>query len=222
MKNKVTKTSNLRNNRDRFYIAYGSNLNLQQMKHRCPSAEVAGKSLLRNWRLMFRGSNGAAVATIERSAGHRVPVLVWRLQPQDEQALDHYEGWPHLYRKETLRITLNDRRIYGMIYIMNEENHPYGRPSSGYFDTIIAGYKSAGFDEAVLSTAVADSTTGDAKMDEKVKEQILAIRATGEVNMFDAYTVQYIANRKGYYELVLYLQANREEYIDFILNGGRS
>lgn len=56
-------------------------------------------------------------------------------------------------------------------------------------------------------------------MTEKVKQQILAIRATGETNMFDAYTVQYIANREGFYELVLYIEANREEYIDFILNG---
>ena len=58
-------------------------------------------------------------------------------------------------------------------------------------------------------------------MTEKVKQQILAIRETGETNMFDAYTVQYIANREGFYELVVYIQANREEYIDFILNGGR-
>lgn len=56
-------------------------------------------------------------------------------------------------------------------------------------------------------------------MTEKVKQQILAIRATGKTNMFDAYTVQYIANREGFYELVLYIEANREEYIDFILNG---
>lgn len=56
-------------------------------------------------------------------------------------------------------------------------------------------------------------------MTEKVKQQILAIRATGETNMFDAYTVQYITNREGFYELVLYIEANREEYIDFILNG---
>lgn len=59
-------------------------------------------------------------------------------------------------------------------------------------------------------------------MTEIVKQQILAIRATAETNMFDAYSVQYIANREGFYELVVFIQANREEYIDFILRGGRS
>ena len=28
---------------DRYYFAYGSNMNLEQMKYRCPAAEVVGK-----------------------------------------------------------------------------------------------------------------------------------------------------------------------------------
>lgn len=59
-------------------------------------------------------------------------------------------------------------------------------------------------------------------MEPIIKEQILAIRDTGEVNMFDAYAVQYIAHCKGFYELVIYLQDDKEEYIDFILSGTRS
>lgn len=43
-------------------------------------------------------------------------------------------------------------------------------------------------------------------MTETVKKQILAIRASGETNMFDVRRVQQIANRKGYYELVVYLE----------------
>lgn len=56
-------------------------------------------------------------------------------------------------------------------------------------------------------------------MTKTVREQILAIRATGETNMFDANMVQYIANRERYYELVIYLQEHRKEYINFILTG---
>ena len=46
-------------------------------------------------------------------------------------------------------------------------------------------------------------------MTETVREQILAIRATGETNMFDTNMVQYIANRAGYYDLVAYLEEHR-------------
>lgn len=141
----------------RYYIAYGSNLNLQQMKHRCPTAEVVWTAVLRNWKLWFRGGSGHAVATVERERGCEVPVLVWKIQPKDELALDRYEGWPHLYRKETLRLTVNCRRVYAMIYIMNEAGHSYGTPSMGYLCTINAGYQTAGFDNKILVEAVNNS-----------------------------------------------------------------
>jgi hypothetical protein len=40
-------------------------------------------------------------------------------------------------------------------------------------------------------------------MDEKVKEQILAIRDTGLTNMFDVTAVQRLAYERDFYELVL-------------------
>ena len=144
-------------NKDRLYIAYGSNLNLEQMKHRCPTAEVVGAAELKNWRLWFRGGNHSAVATIERERGFAVPVLIWRIQPEDELALDRYEGWPHLYRKETLRLTVNKKRVYAMVYIMNADRHPYGVPSADYFDTIHEGYASADVDTGILYDALKHS-----------------------------------------------------------------
>ena len=143
--------------RSRLYIAYGSNLNLEQMKHRCPTAEVVGSTMLHSWKLWFRGGAGGAVATIEREKDGKVPVLVWRIQPQDELALDRYEGFPYLYRKEMRRIALNGKRAYAMVYIMNETRHPYGTPSNSYLYTIQDGYMDAGFDINILHEAVSRS-----------------------------------------------------------------
>ena len=56
-------------------------------------------------------------------------------------------------------------------------------------------------------------------MDKKVKEQILAIRDTGLTNMFDVNTVQRLAYERDFYELVLYLEDHRKEYVNFILTG---
>lgn len=139
--------------RPRYYIAYGSNLNLRQMQHRCPTAEVIGTTTLSNWRLRFRGGS-SAVATIERATGYKVPVLIWQLQPSDEKMLDRYEGYPYLYRKENLRVTVNGKRISAMVYIMNEANHSYGTPSTGYLATIFEGYEDSGFNLEVLRQAV--------------------------------------------------------------------
>ena len=54
-------------------------------------------------------------------------------------------------------------------------------------------------------------------MDEKVKEQILAIRDTGLTNMFDLPVVQRLAYERDFYELVLYLEEHRKEYVHFIM-----
>ena len=56
-------------------------------------------------------------------------------------------------------------------------------------------------------------------MDERVKEQILAIRDTGLTNMFDVPVVQRLAYERDCYELVLYLEDHRKEYVHFILTG---
>lgn len=139
--------------RIRYYIAYGSNLNLRQMKRRCPTANVIGTTTLTNWRLRFRGGS-CSVATIERATGYKVPILVWQLQPGDEDSLDYYEGYPHLYRKESLRVTVSGKRISAMVYIMNETGRPYGTPSAGYLATIFEGYEMCGFNPEVLRQAV--------------------------------------------------------------------
>lgn len=37
--------------------------------------------------------------------------------------------------------------------------------------------------------------------------------------MFDVPTVQYIANEMRFYELVVFLEGHRKEYVHFILTG---
>lgn len=150
----------MNNRTDRLYIAYGSNLNLRQMERRCPTAEIVDKSELQGWQLRFRGEPLGAVATIEPETGGSVPVLIWKLQPKDEHALDRYEGWPHLYRKESLALTVGSKQLSAMAYIMNEAGYSYNAPSRHYLNTILEGYKAAGFDERILRQAVQASQKG--------------------------------------------------------------
>ena len=56
-------------------------------------------------------------------------------------------------------------------------------------------------------------------MTDKIREQILAVRKTGRTNMFDVPMVQYIANEMRVYELVIFLEEHRSEYVNFILTG---
>ena len=54
---------------------------------------------------------------------------------------------------------------------------------------------------------------------EKIKDQILAVRDSGAVNMCNMAAVQKSAFDRGFYELVLFIEENREEYWNFILTG---
>ena len=56
-------------------------------------------------------------------------------------------------------------------------------------------------------------------MTEKIREQILAVRKTGRSNMFDVPMVQNIVNAMRFYELVVFLEEHRGEYVHFILTG---
>jgi hypothetical protein len=139
-----------------LYIAYGSNLNLPQMAFRCPTAKVVGASEIKDYELLFRGGRRSSVATVEPLKGSSIPVLLWRLKERDLQALDRYEGYPSFYRKEIFDVELKGKTVSAMAYIMND-GHPFGSPSDYYLNTIMEGYKSAGFNTELLEQAVEKS-----------------------------------------------------------------
>lgn len=140
----------------RLYIAYGSNLNIEQMASRCPDARVVGAGELKGYRMLFRASGRPGVATVEPCEGRAVPVLVWEISSSDEDSLDIYEGWPNLYRKENLTAELENGPVGTMPYVMNDGRH-LSAPSGSYFATIMEGYEVADFDTAVLYKVVAES-----------------------------------------------------------------
>lgn len=54
---------------------------------------------------------------------------------------------------------------------------------------------------------------------DKLKEQILDIRDSGKYSMFDIYGVQREAYNNDYFELVLFIDEHKKEYLEFILYG---
>ena len=56
-------------------------------------------------------------------------------------------------------------------------------------------------------------------MNEKVVSQIMDIRNSGRVNMFDVPSVQRMAFEMGFYELVCFIEEDRAAYVRFILTG---
>ena len=143
----------------RYYIAYGSNLNIRQMLTRCPSAKIVGTSEIPDYRLLFKGSMTGAYLTIEQEKGFSVPVAAWSVTEEDERALDRYEGFPRFYYKAEMTLPIRGilsgkeriRRVF--VYIMHE-SRPFGIPCSYYMETCKEGYRAFGFEQRKLVEAL--------------------------------------------------------------------
>lgn len=135
-----------------LYFAYGSNINLEQMEHRCPDAQIVGPVTLENYELQFRGHGFATVAPKEGSVVHG---LLWKLPPVSEQTLDRYEGYPRHYTKEQVPVrTADGAAVSVMVYVMAE---PLCRqpalPSPYYFLAIQRGFEANGLPLGALKEA---------------------------------------------------------------------
>ena len=146
----------------RYYLAYGSNLNRQQMKYRCPSARIIGTAEIKDYRLLFKGSNTGSYLTIEPCEGMYVPVGVWKVTKEDETALDRYEGFPSFYYKKELKLDITGNRTGKVrtrncfVYIMHEDRL-VGIPSVEYMKVCLEGYHDFKFDSNILRQAYWDS-----------------------------------------------------------------
>lgn len=138
---------------NKLFVAYGSNLNLDQMSYRCPGSFVEDRGVLQNFRLTFRASGQAGVANIEPAAGSTVPVLVWSVPAIDELALDRYEGFPYFYTKKRVHVQTPRGGIMAWVYVMAPGHH-VTPPGRGYLRTILDGYTRAGFPIDPLWSAV--------------------------------------------------------------------
>ena len=117
-----------------LYFAYGSNLNLFQMKRRCKDSVFLKKYELKGFKLNFRSKYRAA--DIEKSKNSIVPGALFEISKSDEKKLDVYEDFPILYKK--LYFTYYNKTV--MTYIMvNKTEFRY--PTERYLNVVKQGYK---------------------------------------------------------------------------------
>lgn len=120
-----------------LYVAYGSNMNLEQMKFRCPKSKVLGVGILKGWKLVF---NIHADILETKNQKDEVPVLVWDVPSEDFKTLDIYEGFPKYYIRKKVDVQYNGKTIKAIVYVMNNDRKGIALPFKQYYDTIKVGY----------------------------------------------------------------------------------
>lgn len=140
----------------KLYVAYGSNMNLEQMSHRCPKAKVAGVGILKDYKLTFRGRY-KGVANIELCKDKAVPIVLWEITEECEKALDLYEGYPNFYIKKEVEVAVGDESKTAMVYVMSKEyTDMVAAPTEYYFNVIARGYSDNGIDLKPLQSAYSE------------------------------------------------------------------
>lgn len=110
-----------------LYFAYGSNLNKEQMKKRCPNSAPLGKATLSGYALKER-----TYADIEPATSEDIVYgALWKISKEDLLNLDNYEGYPSFYDKCDVTITYEGKEYEAIVYFMTSESRK--DLSSGYY-----------------------------------------------------------------------------------------
>ena len=130
-----------------LYFAYGSNLNLFQMKRRCKDSVFLKKYELKGYKLNFRSKYRAA--DIEHKKNSIVPGALFEISKSDERKLDIYEDYPILYKK--IYFTYYGKKI--MTYTMSKKTS-FRYPTERYLNVVKRGYKDCKLDKKFLIKAL--------------------------------------------------------------------
>lgn len=121
------------------YFAYGSNMDLAQMKERCPDSQLIGKACLFGYHLMFNRYSsgwGCGVADIVPEIQSEVWGLLYEISDNDLENLDRYEGHPNLYQRIVVVVRGNNGDHEGVITYQVVKKGAFIPPSRKYLNII--------------------------------------------------------------------------------------
>ena len=140
-----------------YYFAYGSNLDVSQMKERCPDARPVGTALLRDHALAFGGHSPnweGAPATVVPEEDSHVPGLVYELSYDEIRILDYYEGHPVRYERRRRPVIHEDGEVRKAQIYVKEVDGPFSHPPPSYLSVLKEAYQTLEFDRQILKRAL--------------------------------------------------------------------
>jgi len=128
------------------YFAYGSNMDLVQMRERAPGGRALGPARLAGWRLRFTRDSpawGGGVGHIEPDDADEVWGVLWDATDDDMTALDEYEGIAGgAYVRDLVTVTHDGEQVAAIVYLAV----PRGikQPSKRYIAALVRGAEAHG------------------------------------------------------------------------------
>lgn len=140
-----------------YYFAYGSNMNFEQMKKRCPSSTFIERAFLKGYKFVYDGYSvkwRSTVANIIKT-GDKDEVCggVFEISKDNLAALDCYEGYPDTYNKEKIEVKGDSGSIYvALVYLRGGVK--VSVPHQEYRGIVIQGAKDCGLSEEYIKNVL--------------------------------------------------------------------
>ena len=132
---------------NRKYFAYGSNMDRQQMKSRCPGAVPCGVAELKNYKFAL---DEVGYATVIPCTGYSVKGVIWEISDVNECSLDRYEGVSlGCYKKEYLEVFPKGEKVSVPVLVYTSlRGKNNGSRVPFYMDRIVDAADEFGFGES--------------------------------------------------------------------------
>ena len=153
-----------------LYFAYGSNMDWQQMRDRCPTARFVGVAALRDHRLAFTRRSikrGCGVANVVPVEGQVVWGAVFELDDRDIGRLDAAEGYrlgriKNSYRREERHVFRDgdDKQPLAAAVYFGEPQEAPPLPNQDYKNLILVGARRWGLPEVYIRQLEAIEVAG--------------------------------------------------------------
>ncbi|MDP2920433.1 MAG: gamma-glutamylcyclotransferase family protein [Dehalococcoidia bacterium] len=131
------------------YFAYGSNLDKQQMRQRCPDAKPRFSVVLPHYKLAFTGWSRewkGGTATIKPVRGEKVAGAVYDIPEKDLQRLNRYEDYPTTYNRVNVLVLTDDGQAIKAFTYVKRNPGDESKPSPEYLAVIRQGYRDWGIE----------------------------------------------------------------------------
>lgn len=141
---------------------YGSQLDVEQLRARCPSAQLEGTATLPNHALAFGGCadiGADARANVLPAREQHVQGVIAQVSAQDLERLDRDEGRRHAFAREGKMVRDRAgkwRRV--QVYLQPESLFSTSAPATTYLQQIARAYERLGFDQKPLWRAAEQAT----------------------------------------------------------------
>jgi gamma-glutamylcyclotransferase len=126
-----------------YYFAYGSNMNWEQMRRRCPSAQFVCVAVLKNYRFAIARHSrlrDCGTANILAETGSEVWGIVYDVSEQEFAILDGFEDG-YCRERALVRATGDSQSSVEVLVYIAEKEDNVPLPSSEYKRLIVTGAK---------------------------------------------------------------------------------